>query len=52
MGKFPGSLSIALWLTGSTWVVAILAYFLHASDNIVGAVFAFGLVAGLLEWIA
>ena len=52
MGKLPRSLSIALWLTGSTWVVAILAHFVRASDRTVGAVFAFGSVAGVVEWIA
>jgi hypothetical protein len=48
----PASLSIALWLVGSLWVVAIAAHLFGAPREIVHAAFAFGLAAGLLEWWA
>jgi hypothetical protein len=48
--SLPASLSIALWLAGALWAVAITAHVFDAPREIVHAAFAFGLVAGLLEW--
>jgi hypothetical protein len=48
--SLPASLSIALWLVGSLWAVAIAAHIFDAPREIVHAAFAFGLVAGLVEW--
>jgi hypothetical protein len=52
LAKLPVSLSIALWLVGSLWAVAILAHVFDAPHEIVHAAFAFGLFAGVLEWLA
>jgi hypothetical protein len=48
--SLPASLSIALWLVGALWAVAIAAHLFHAPREIVHAAFAFGLAAGLVEW--
>jgi hypothetical protein len=48
--SLPASLSIALWLVGALWAVAIMAHVFDAPREIVHAAFGFGLVAGLLEW--
>ena len=42
MSGLPPSLSIALWFTGSMWVVAILAHIGDAPREIVYASFSFG----------
>ena len=51
MARLPTSLSIAIWLVGSTWAVAILAHVFDAPHEIVYAAFAFGLVTGMIEWL-
>ena len=51
MARLPTSLSIALWLVGSTWAVAILAHVFDAPHEIVYAALAFGLMAGVIEWL-
>src|SRR4029078_12177394 len=51
MTGLPSSLSIALWFTGSIWVVGILAYAFDAPVEIVLATFAIGLVGGIAEWL-
>jgi hypothetical protein len=51
MARLPTSLSIAIWLVGSTWAVAILAHVFDAPPEIVYAALAFGLVAGMIEWL-
>ena len=51
MTRLPASLSIALWLVGSIWVLAALAHLFGASAQVVYAALAFGLVAGIAEWI-
>jgi len=45
MTRLPSSLSIALWFTGSIWVVGMLAYAFDAPIEIVLATFAIGLSA-------
>ena len=53
MVRLPNSLSIALWLVGSLWVVGLIAYLGDAPGSLVVATFAAGLVAGGLElWTA
>jgi hypothetical protein len=51
MAKLPNSLSIAIWLVGSTWAVAVLAHVFDASLQIVYAALAFGLLSGVVEWL-
>lgn len=50
--RFPASLSIALWLVASLWIVAIVAHALDAPREVVYAAFAFGLLSGIAEWLA
>jgi len=49
--QLPPSLAIALWFTGSIWVVAILACVFEQPSEVVGGVFIMGLVAALMEWL-
>lgn len=50
--RLPASLSIAIWLTGSIWAVAILAHVFDAPREITYAALAFGVLAGIVEWLA
>jgi hypothetical protein len=52
MTGLPASLSIAFWLVGSIWLVAIVAHILDAPHQIVYAALAFGVIAGVIEWLA
>jgi hypothetical protein len=52
MAGLPPSLSIAFWFVGSIWLVAIVAHVLDAPHQIVHAALAFGVVAGVVEWLA
>jgi hypothetical protein len=52
MTAIPTSLSIALWLVGSMWLIAILAHAFDAPQEIVYVTFVIGLLAGVAEWIA
>ena len=52
MAELPTSLSIAIWLVGSIWLVAIIGYLVGASREIVYAAFVVGIFAGLVEWVA
>jgi hypothetical protein len=52
MAELPTSLSVALWLVGSIWLVAIIGHLLGASRDIVYAAFVIGIFAGVAEWIA
>ena len=49
--QLPPSLAIALWFTGSVWVVGILACVFEQPSEVVGGVFIMGLVAALMEWL-
>ncbi|WP_155262763.1 MULTISPECIES: hypothetical protein [Bradyrhizobium] len=52
MTGLPGSLSIALSLVGSIWLVGVAALLVDASGELVAATFVLGLVAGFVEWRA
>jgi hypothetical protein len=49
MERLPGSLSIALWLVGTLWIVGLIAYLAGAPGALVIATLVAGLVAGGLE---
>lgn len=51
MAKLPDSLSIALWIVGSTWLVALSALAFDVSGEIVWMALVVGLGAGLSEWL-
>jgi predicted metal-binding membrane protein len=50
MEKLPESLEIAIWIVGSCWALAILAYLIGASMEWVLPIFIFGLLTGIAEW--
>ena len=52
MTGLPGSLSIALWLVGSIWLVGIVAWLGDAPGELVVATFVVGLLTGVAEWRA
>jgi hypothetical protein len=52
MARLPTSLSIALWLVGSTWLVALLAHVFDAPREIVFVTLIFGFIYGVAEWLA
>jgi hypothetical protein len=51
MKKLPESLSIALWATGSCWLLAVVAYPLGASTELIFPLFVLGLLTGIAEWV-
>ena len=51
MARIPDSLAIALWITGSCWVIALLAYFLGGSTELVLPLFVLGVLTGIAEWV-
>lgn len=51
MAKLPNSLSIALWIVGSTWLVALLALLFDGANEIVWMALLVGLGAGIFEWL-
>jgi hypothetical protein len=52
MNRLPTSLVIALWFTGSIWLVAMLVYVFGVDRHVLYATFLFGLVAAVFEWRA
>jgi len=50
MTGLPGSLSIALSLVGSIWLVGVVALLVDAPGELVAATFVVGLVTGIAEW--
>ena len=51
MARLPDSLAIGLWITGSCWVLAILAYLFGGSTEWIFPLFMFGVFTGIAEWI-
>jgi hypothetical protein len=51
MGQIPDSLAIAVWIVGSCWAVAIVAYIFGASTKFLFPLFLFGLISGVAEWV-
>jgi hypothetical protein len=53
MKRLPNSLLVALWLTGSLWIVGFIAYLGDAPGELVAATLIAGLIAGGFElWAA
>jgi hypothetical protein len=51
MERLPDSLAIAAWITGSCWLLAMLAYFIGDSTEWVLPIFLLGLLTGIAEWV-
>ena len=50
MTRIPDSLTIALWITGASWLVALIAYVLDERELILPLVML-GIVTGIAEWV-
>lgn len=48
--RLPNALAIALWIAGSCWAVAAVAWLLNAETDFLVALVAFGAASGALEW--
>jgi len=51
MSRLPNSLAIALWITGSTWTLAMFAYLLGSSTELILPLFMLGVLTGIAEWV-
>jgi hypothetical protein len=51
MATLPDSLAIGLWITGATWLLAILAYLMGGSTEWILPLFVFGVLTGIAEWL-
>ena len=47
----PGSVAIAIWVTGSCWAVAGIAYFLDVETKVLAPIVAIGVATGIIEWL-
>ncbi|WP_194461716.1 hypothetical protein [Bradyrhizobium sp. CCBAU 53421] len=52
MTGLPDSLSIALSLVGSIWLVGVVALLVDAPGELVAATFVVGTLVGIAEWRA
>jgi hypothetical protein len=50
MAKFPDSLAIACWITGSCWGLALLAYLLDVAADWMLPLVVLGVITGVAEW--
>jgi hypothetical protein len=50
MDRLPNSLSIAIWVVGSCWAVAIVAYVFDGPRDLIFPLVAFGTLTGVAEW--
>lgn len=50
MGKLPDSISIAFWVVGACWLLAIIGYAFGVSREWIFSLVAIGALTGLAEW--
>jgi pheromone shutdown protein TraB len=51
MTRLPDSLSIALWIVGACWAVAVIAYLTDSEMASVAPLMAIGAITGMTEWL-
>jgi len=51
MSPLPPSLSIALWMVGSFWMISLLIWITGGPSELIGALTVLGIAAGIYEWI-
>jgi hypothetical protein len=51
MTGIPDSLAIALWVVGSCWALAIIAYLIGGYEEFILPLVAFGILTGAAEWV-
>ena len=49
--QLPPLLAIALWLTGATRFVGLLAYRFEQPPEVVGGIFIVDIIAAVMEWL-
>ena len=50
MDRLPNSLSIALWVVGSCWLVAAALYIFDGPRELILPVVTLGTLTGVAEW--
>jgi hypothetical protein len=50
MDRLPDSLAIAMWVVGSCWVLAVLAYVIGAPREWILPLVVLGILTGIGEW--
>lgn len=50
MAGIPNALAIALWIAGSCWAVAGIAWLFDAETGLLPPLVAFGVLTGAVEW--
>jgi H+/Cl- antiporter ClcA len=50
MSNLPDSLSIGLWITATSWLMAVIAYLVGASTDWLFPLVALGVCTGIVEW--
>jgi hypothetical protein len=51
MKTLPDSLTIAMWVAGSSWALAILAYLLGGPIEWILPLVMLGVLTGIAEWV-
>ncbi len=51
MNRLPDSRAIALWVVGSCWALAVLAYVFGGPMELIIPLFAVGVLTGIAEWV-
>jgi hypothetical protein len=51
MKTVPNSLTIAMWVAGSSWALAILAYLLGSPIEWILPLVMLGVLTGIAEWV-
>ena len=51
MTGIPRATAIALWVTGSCWVIALVVYLFNGPPDLVLPILIFGALTGIVEWI-
>lgn len=51
MDRLPNSLTIALWVVGSCWALAVIAYAIGASRELILPLVVLGILTGTAEWV-
>ena len=51
MKTVPDSLTIAFWITGSSWALALFAYLLGGSLEWIFPIIILGILTGIAEWV-
>lgn len=51
MKTVPESLTIAFWITGSSWALALFSYLLGGPLDLIFPIIILGTLTGIAEWV-